>query len=244
VDGEVFRAGMAKVMLIKNATLLDARMDNRPLPVIAEGGGHVALVTGPGTFSATLDVGTALSFSPGRGAFVLPVPAAASVTATIDVPGDQTDVHLSTGLILRRSSAGGRTTIEATLQPGTPAEISWSTHDSAPTNQPARDVRLLSEVKSIVTIGDADVRLVSLVNVTIVQGDPSQIAVTMPAGYESSACSGASSSGPRAQAGGLVALRHGSRRSGASSSSSASSASTGGSFKLETGFPTLPAAQR
>ena len=143
VDGEVFRAGMAKVMLIRNATLLDARMDNRPLPVIAEGGGHVALVTGPGTFSATLDVGTALTFSPGRGAFVLPVPAAASVTATIDVPGDQTDVHLSTGLILRRSSTGGRTTIEATLQPGTPAEIWWSTHDSAPANTQARDVRLL-----------------------------------------------------------------------------------------------------
>src|SRR6185295_18858698 len=36
VDGEVFRAGVAKVMLIRNATLLDARMDSRPLPVIAE----------------------------------------------------------------------------------------------------------------------------------------------------------------------------------------------------------------
>src|SRR5260221_12261507 len=118
VDGEVFRPGVAKVMLIKGATLLEAGMDNRPLPVLAESGGHVALVTGPGAFSATLDVGAALSFTPGRGAFVLPVPAAASVTAAIDGPGDQTDVHLSSGLIVRRGSAGGRTTNEATLQPG------------------------------------------------------------------------------------------------------------------------------
>ena len=85
LDGEVFRAGMAKVILIKNATLLEATMDNRPLPVIAEAGGHVALVTGPGAFSATLEIGAALSFSPGRGAFLLPVPSAASVTTTVPV---------------------------------------------------------------------------------------------------------------------------------------------------------------
>jgi hypothetical protein len=244
VDGEVFRAGMAKVLLIKNATLLDARMDNRPLPVIAESGGHVALVTGPGTFSATLDVGTALTFSPGRGAFVLPVPAAASVTATIDVPGDQTDVHLSTGLILRRSSTGGRTTIEATLQPGTPAEVWWSTHDSAPTNAQARDVRFLSEVKSIVTIGDADVRLVSLVNVTIVQGEPSQIAVTIPAGYEVVSVSGASLERTESQAGAVTLFVSDPALRRHQFLVSLERQHAGGSFTLDTGFPTLPAAQR
>src|SRR5262249_44581033 len=95
VDGAVLRPGVSKVVLVKGATLLDARMDNRPLPVVAEGGAHVALVTGPGPFSATLEVGSPLSFNPGRGSFVLPVPGAGSATATIDVPGEQTDVHLS-----------------------------------------------------------------------------------------------------------------------------------------------------
>ena len=46
VDGEVFRTGMTKVPLIKGATLLDARADNRPLPVIAEGETHLAIVPG------------------------------------------------------------------------------------------------------------------------------------------------------------------------------------------------------
>ena len=244
VDGEVFRPGVAKVLLVRNATLLDARMDNRPLPVIAENGGHVALVTGPGAFSATLEVGTALSFSPGRGAFVLPVPAAASVTATIDVPGDQTDVHLSTGLILRRSSTAGRTTVEATLQPGTPAEVWWSTHDSAPNNTQARDVRLLSEVKSIVTIGDADVRLMSLVNVTIVQGGPSQLAVTIPAGYEVVSVSGASLERTEAQAGGVTLFVSDPALRRHQFLISLERQHAGGSFTLDTGFPTLPAAQR
>src|SRR5262249_33605178 len=47
VDGEAFRPGVSKVLLLTNATLLDARGDGSPLPVLAEGAAHVALVAGP-----------------------------------------------------------------------------------------------------------------------------------------------------------------------------------------------------
>jgi hypothetical protein len=244
VDGDVFRAGVARVPLIKGATLLEARMDNRPLPVVADANAHVALVQGPGPFSATLEVGTSLTFSPGRGAFVLPVPAAGSVTATIDVPGDQTDVHLSTGLIQRRSSANGRTTVEATLQPGIATEVWWSMHDSAPSPGAARDVRLLSDVKSIVTIGDADVRLLSLVNATVVQGDPSEIALTIPPGYEVVSVSGASLERTETQAGTVTLFVSDRALRRHQFLVSLERPHAIGSFTLETGFPTLRAAQR
>ena len=244
VDGEVFRPGIAKVPLIKNATVLDARMDNRPLPVIAEAGSHVALVAGPGPFSATLEVGSALTFAPGRGSFVLPVPAAGSATATIEVPGDQTDVHLSSGLILRRASANGRTTIEATLVPGTATEVWWSTHDSAPANPSSRDVRLLSDVKSIVTIGDADLRLVSLVNATIVQGEPSQIVLAIPSGYEVISVSGASLERTETGPGGVTLFLTDPAQRRHQFLVSLERPHAAGSFKLDTSFPTVPAAQR
>jgi hypothetical protein len=244
VDGEVFRAVVARVPLIKGATLLEARMENRPLPVVADGNAHIALVQGPGPFSATLEVGTPLTFSPGRGTFVLPVPAAGSVTATIDVPGDQTDVHLSTGLIQRRRSANGRTTVDATLQPGTATEVWWSTHDSAPSAGAARDVRLLSDVKSIVTIGDADVRLLSLINATVVQGDPSQIALTIPAGYEVVSVSGASLERTETQAGMVTLFVSDTALRRHQFLVSLERPHAIGSFTLETGLPTLRAAQR
>ena len=84
VDGEAFRPGVSKVTLIRNATLLEARMDNRALLLVAENGAHVALITGPSTFSATLEVGAPLTFAPGRASFTLPVPDAGSATASID----------------------------------------------------------------------------------------------------------------------------------------------------------------
>jgi hypothetical protein len=49
----VFRPGVAKIPLIKDATLLDAGVDNRALPIVTEGGTHIALVSGPATFSAS-----------------------------------------------------------------------------------------------------------------------------------------------------------------------------------------------
>jgi hypothetical protein len=76
VDGEVFQAGIVKVPLISNATLLDARSAERPLPLISEGNSHVAIVSGPATFSAALEWGTSVTTAPGRGSFILPVPPA------------------------------------------------------------------------------------------------------------------------------------------------------------------------
>jgi hypothetical protein len=243
LDGEVFRPGVAKLALIKDATLLEAAIDGRALPMVTEGTTHVALVSGPGSFVATLEVGSPVAASPGRASFVLPVPHAGSATATIDVPGEQSDVQVAGGLVLRRASSNGRTTIDVTLPPGRPAQVSWSTHEAAPTTVP-RDVRLLADVKSVVTIGEADVRLVSLVQASVIQGEPSQFAIALPAGYEVASVSGATLDRSEAQPGGLVlhvtnasARRH-------QFLLSLERTHAGGSFKLDTGLPTIPAAQR
>jgi hypothetical protein len=243
LDGEVFRAGVARVLFIKGATLLEARMGDRALPLMAEGGSHFALLTGPSAFSATLEVGTAVTTSPGRGSFTLPVPEAGSATALIDVAGDQTDVRLSSGLILRRRSFGSRTIVEATLDPGKPTQVSWSTRDSAPTVA-TRDVRLLSDVKTLVTIGDADVRLLSLVDVSVLQGEPPQLDVEVPAGYEVGSVTGPTLDRTEMLSGRIrifvadpAVRRHqflvGLERE-----------KPGSSFKFETGLPSIPAAQR
>jgi hypothetical protein len=243
LDGEVFRAGVVKLPLIKDATLLDAAIDGRALPIVTEGATHVALVSGPGSFVATLEVGSPIAATPGRASFVLPVPHAGSATATIDVPGEQADVHVAGGLVLRRVSANGRTTVDVTLPTGRPAEVWWSTHDAAPTTVP-RDVRILADVKSVITIGEADVRLVSLLNANVIQGEPSQIAIALPPGYEVASVSGATLDRSETQAGGLMlhvtdpsARRH-------QFLLSLERTHAGGSFKLDTALPTIPAAQR
>jgi len=63
---------------------------------------------------------------------------------------------------------------------------------------------MLSEVKTLVTIGEADVRLLTLVDVTVVQGEPSQFDVAIPAGYEVTGVSGASVESSEVQSGELV----------------------------------------
>ena len=245
VDGEVFRTGPAKVPLVAGATLIEARMASGPLPLIIEGNAHVAVITGPSTFSATLEWGAPLTTTPGRGSFVMPVPPAGSATAVIEVPGEQTDVRIAPGLVLRRTSANGLTTVEATLEPGSPAQVSWSTRERLQTLQaPPREARLLSDVKTLVTIGEAELRLVTLVDLTVVQGEPSALEVRIPAGYEVTGVSGASLERHEERPGLVVLFVTNPSQRRHQFLVSLERSNSGGSFKLETGVPTLPSAQR
>src|SRR5256885_4298507 len=72
VTGEVLRPGITRVSLLAGATLVDANAGGRPLPLVADGTAHTALLPGPGVFALTLDWGAPLTFTPGRGSFILP----------------------------------------------------------------------------------------------------------------------------------------------------------------------------
>ena len=189
LTGEALRAGVSRVTLLSGATIIEATQDGRPLPLIADGRQHAALVQGPGPFSVDLEWAAPLTLRPGRAVFVLPVPPAGAARATIDLPGDQADVRLSVGWITRRSSANGRTTVEATLDPGSATEVSWSMRDSAPIAS-ARELRMTGDVMTMVTLGDSDIRMVALVDLTVVQGEPRTVGVRLPSGYELSGISG------------------------------------------------------
>src|SRR5262245_2122057 len=191
VTGDALRSGVSRVNLISGATLIDASAGGRPLPLVADGAAHTALIPGPGPFSLTLEWGAPLVYRPGRAAFVLPVPQSGTARATFDLPGDQADVRLSSGLVTRRTAVDGRTIVEATLDPGSSVDVSWSMRDSAPTAA-ARELRTLSEVMTLVTLGDSDVRMVALIDLTVLQGELRTLSVRLPAGYELTGVSGSS----------------------------------------------------
>jgi Carboxypeptidase regulatory-like domain len=241
--GNVLRPGVNRVALVSGATLIDGTASGRPLPLSADGAMHSALLPGPGPFALTLEWGAPLTFVPGRASFTLPVPPAGTARATIDLPGDQADVHVSAGLVTRRSTANGRTLVDVTLRPGTATEVWWSMRDSAPVAA-AREVRTLADVMTLVTLDDSDVRMVALVDVTVVQGEPRTIEVRLPTGYELTSISG-SSLGSSDQRDGSVVLTVGDpalRRH--QFLVSLERPHEGGSFTLDTGFPSLPDAQR
>jgi hypothetical protein len=243
VTGDVLRSGVSRVNLLTGATIVNASAAGRPLPLLVDGTAHTALLPGPGPFALTLEWGTPLTFTPGRASFVLPAPPAGTVRATIDLPGDQADVHLSSGLVTRRTVSDGRTVVEATLTPGSPNEVWWSMRDSAPAAA-AREARIVADVMTLLTLGDSDVRMVALIDVSVVQGEPRTIEVRLPAGYELTSIAGGS-------------IETGSQRDGGVTLSVGDPAARrhqflvslerphgGGSFALETGFVTVSDVQR
>jgi Carboxypeptidase regulatory-like domain len=189
LQGETFSKGETKVALTSGPIILDARQEGKPLPLVLENGTQTAVLPGPANFSVNLEAGLPLSTESARASFSLMVPAAGSAQLTLEVPGDRTSVHLSPGLITSHESQNGKTVIEATLVPGQTANIWWTTREVVAPVVP-REVRFLSNMKTLVSISEADIRLAVLADITVLQGQPTQLEMLIPAGYEVSSASG------------------------------------------------------
>lgn len=244
LSGEVMREGIQRVETLPGGVITNGTSGaGRPLAMTADRQQPAALIQGVGPFTLTLDWGAPVSYPPGRAAFQLPVPAAGTAHASIDLPGDQADVRLSHGLVTARTIANGRTTIEATLVPGSTTEVSWSMRDSAPVAA-TREVRTIADLYTLVTIGEADLRLATLVDVSVLQGELRTIAVTLPVGYELASVTGASIEGRETRERRLVLSVANPAARQHQFMINLERAHDNGSFSLETATVMLPEVQR
>src|SRR5262249_8408203 len=106
------------------------------------------------------------------------------------------------------------------------------------------DARILADVKSLVTIGEADLRMVSLVDLTVVQGEPRAFELRLPPAFEVSSVNGATldTSEVRDRVVTLTVRDASVRRHQFLVSLEQPHAP--GSFNLDTGFPAVAGVQR
>jgi hypothetical protein len=189
IDGTLLAKGAVKTPLTTALTILEANQATNPLPLLQEGPNHSAILNGPGPFAVSLGVAAPLTIEAGRASFTLPVPLASSSILTLELPGNHANVRIEPGLITTRDTANGQTRIEAALEPGKPARIWWTTREiAAPVAQ--REVRFLSDVKSVVSVGDSQLRVTALCDLNVIQGEADEFKMTLPAGYELVTASG------------------------------------------------------
>src|SRR5712692_8475593 len=203
IDGSLLEKGSIKVPLTTGLTILEAKQSGNPLPLMQEGQTHSAILNGPGSFSVSLNIASALTVEAGRASFVVPVPPASSSLLTLDLPGSHANVRVEPGLITSRTTVNGHTIIEATLEPGKPARVWWTTREiAAPVAQ--REVRFLSDVKTVVSVGDSQMRVAALGDVTVIQGEAAEFRMPLPTGFELTEASGSTLESSEIQAGVLI----------------------------------------
>jgi hypothetical protein len=97
--------------------------------------------------------------------------------------------------------------IEATLVPGQNANLWWASRLNS-TLAPAapREVRMLSDVHTLISATEADLVIAALLQVSVVQGEPVEFRLSVPAGYELTGATGATLSSSEMQ-GSTVILR-------------------------------------
>ena len=189
IDGALLAKGAVKTPLTAALTILEAKQSGNPLPLLQEGPHHAAILNGPGPFAVSLGVAAPLAIEAGRASFTLAVPLASSSILILELPGNHANVRIEPGLVTSRETINGQTRIEAALEPGKPARIWWTTREiAAPVAQ--REIRFLSDVKSVVSVGDSQLRVTALCDVNVVQGEASEFKMSLPQGFELVTASG------------------------------------------------------
>ncbi len=170
IDGAVLEKGSVKVPLTTGLTVLEARQSGKPVPLMQEDRTLMAILTGPGDFSVSLQVASTLTVEAGRATLMVSVPAAISSLLSLDLPGNHANVRIEPGLITSRATTNGHTIVDASLEPGRPVRLWWTTREvTAPVTQ--REVRFLSNIKTVVSVGDSQLRSAALCDITVVQGE-------------------------------------------------------------------------
>lgn len=183
IDGSLLQSGAVKTPLTTGLTILEAKQSGAALPLFQEGQHHSAILIGPGPFAVSLGVAAPLTIEAGRASFTLPVPLASSGILNLQLPGNHADVHVEPGLVTSVTNENGNTLVGASLEPGKPARIWWTTREiAAPVAQ--REVRFLSDIKTVVSVGDSQLRLTALCDVTVIQGEADEFKLALPEGYE------------------------------------------------------------
>src|ERR1041384_4200296 len=189
IDGSLLGKGAGKNPLNSSLTILEAKQAGQPLPLIQDGSSHAAILNGPGPFAVSLGVAAPLAIEAGRASFTLAVPVASSTMLSLELPGNHANVHVEPGLVTSRDSVNGNTKIEAALEPGKPARIWWTTREiAAPVAQ--REVRFLSDVKTIFSVDESELRLTALCDLTVIQGETGEFKLPVPDGYDVTATTG------------------------------------------------------
>lgn len=200
LNGETLSAGNRKVPLVTGFIVTDAQRGGADLPLEQSGGIHSALLPGPGAFDVTLTAALPLNMEAGRASFNLPAPSAGAVRLTLLVPGAQTLVNLTPGIITSRTTSNGRTTVEAVLVPGQTSNIWWAARLNSPAAPAApKEVRFLSDVKTLISVSENDLSVAALTAITVVQGEPAQFRIPIPAGFELTGATGPAVSGNEMQ---------------------------------------------
>jgi hypothetical protein len=212
IDGEVLQKGPTKVPLASGLTVLEAQQSQKPIPLMQEGSTHAVVVTGPGTFAVSMSVASALTIEAGRASFTLPVPPAGTALLSLEIPGNHASVHVEPGLITQQTTANDHTIVDATLEPGKPASVWWTTREvTAPVAQ--REVRFLADIKTLISVGDSELRVAALCDITVIQGEPSEFRIPMPSGFEVTEATGSTLDSSETRAGELILkVREPSRR--------------------------------
>lgn len=180
--GTAVRPGSNRVALVSANTTLNVPPGAAATPLVTVGN-VIAAVVAPGPFSVVLGWSAEAPTAAGRTTLTLPASRSGTARAIIEIPGEPSEIRVKGGTVTaRRRASSGATALDVTLVPSVMAEVSWIARDEV-TAAPTGPARVVSDIASVVTVTDTDIRVSAVVTLEVTRGRLPVCTLTVPDGY-------------------------------------------------------------
>jgi hypothetical protein len=179
---EVLSAGHVRVPVVGDAASVTAALvDRHPAALVREGGMYTVGVDRPGPHevTASLLVGEEQDHFARR--LKLQLPTGGSTLLSILVPEPEIEARLTSGVLTASTARAGGTLLQGALDASGRLDLAWT---RKVTHRSASAARLEARANTLLTVDDAVVRGVSVLDLNVLDGETDRVDLRLPSGAE------------------------------------------------------------
>ena len=187
---DVLKEGWVRLTLPRGLKVQSARVENRPVALIAEPGRDpIILLSKTGRTLLTLDIATPLTTQSGGESFSLPASNAAIFRVLARLPRPASDLLVNGGVLASREEIENETRVSVGVRPGENLSLHWRRRAAAVrTNLPPK---FRSSITEVVGLGEETSTTTAHVTIEMTQGATPSATFRLPAGFTVNQVSGA-----------------------------------------------------
>lgn len=176
---DVMKDGWVRLALPRNLKVRAARVEGRPVALLAEPGREPAvLLSKTGRVVLTLDIATPIQVQGGTESFSLPASTAGIFRVLARVPRPAVEFSASGGVLASRDETEAETRVGVSVRPGENLLLSWRRRAEA--TRSTLPPRFRSTLTQVVGLGEESATILANVTLEMTQGETSGVSLILP----------------------------------------------------------------
>ncbi|MBX7184329.1 MAG: hypothetical protein K1Y01_04205 [Vicinamibacteria bacterium] len=187
---DVMKDGWVRLPLPRNLKVRSARVDGRPVALVAEPGRDPSiLLSKVGRVVLILDIATPMVSQSGGESFALPASNAGVFRVLARIPRPAVDLSVAGGVTASKEETDSETRVSVSVRPGENLQLSWRRRAEA--RRSTLPPRFRSTLTEVVGLGEENATITANSTLEMIQGEATAVSFSLPTDFVVNQVSGA-----------------------------------------------------